>query len=392
MRYNAARRENIDPLEIADWTQKWLPLKDQQFGSLTVVALAVNKTAFGQSQVICQCVCGWFVDVPPFRLREGNTTSCGCAFKQGITERNKARATHNMSSSTEYKAWQAIKNRCLNPDDARYKWYGARGITICDRWKDSFENFLLDVGRRPSKQYSIDRIDNNKGYEPSNVRWASAKEQARNQTQTRLYIIEGTTKSLGEWCEQYKMPYDTVIQRIDKFDWPIYEALTEPPTGGAPRRTLEGKTDKEYMYGAWLSMIGRCHNPTYARYKDYGERGIQVCEKWRNSFDAFFEDVGLRPSILYTLDRIDVNGNYEPRNVRWATAKEQNRNRRSTKLYELNGESKTLAEWAELAEIPYSRVKQRVLTYKWDLSEALGTPIGGSGRMPKSDRVAWKLQ
>lgn len=100
-----------------------------------------------------------------------------------------------------------------------------------------------------------------------------------------------------------------------------------------------GKRTKEYI--AWINMQDRCYNPNYENYRNYGGRGIVVCQSWRNSFSRFLTDVGLAPSKKHTLDRINNNGNYEPNNVRWATVAEQNRNKQKTIVY--NGESATEA-------------------------------------------------
>lgn len=389
MKENPTRRQTLSFRETLPWPPKWEAINEAKFGQLTVVAFSSSKTSFGQSQVVCLCTCGWYVDVPPFRLRGGNTTSCGCVFKASLRQRNSDRATHKMIGTPEYRAWQAIKNRCLNSNDDRYKWYGARGITVCDHWIESFENFYVDVGPRPSRQYTIERRDNNRGYSPDNVYWATSIEQNRNLRTTKLYTLSGQAKPLGAWVDEYKVSHDLVYQRVEVFGWSLLDALTVPPSGGGSRRSDTSKTEQDYLYGAWLGMIGRCHKPSYQRYADYGGRGIVVNPRWQASFEEFQNDVGPRPSLQHSLDRRDNDGNYEPDNVRWATSKEQNRNRRSTKRYELYGEERTLSEWAELAGVAYERVKQRVVTYKWPLAEALGTPISGGGRMAKADRKVW---
>lgn len=145
-------------------------------------------------------------------------------------------------------------------------------------------------------------------------------------------------------------------------------------------------------YQAWQAIKGRCHSPTHAAYADYGGRGITMHEPWRESFELFTADllaeVGPRPSRAYSLDRIDNNGHYEPGNVRWATMREQNGNRRITRYYTFDGQQKSLADWARSAGVTYELVKSRVLTYKWPLAEALGTPPG-AGRCPVDQRRAW---
>lgn len=100
-------------------------------------------------------------------------------------------------------------------------------------------------------------------------------------------------------------------------------------------------------YAAWMGMIDRCENPKMVSYRDYGGRGISVCERWRHSFASFREDVGPRPSSRHSLDRVDCNGNYEPGNVRWATSSQQNRNRRNNRIVCIFGESMCVVAAAE---------------------------------------------
>src|SRR5688572_22665668 len=101
------------------------------------------------------------------------------------------RTTHGMRKSLTYAAWGAMKQRCTNKKLACYPKYGGRGITVCERWMHSFENFLADVGEKPAKGYSLERVDNNKGYEPGNVIWATIKQQARNKRGLRMVQFAG---------------------------------------------------------------------------------------------------------------------------------------------------------------------------------------------------------
>ena len=131
------------------------------------------------------------------------------------------------------------------------------------------------------------------------------------------------------------------------------------------------------LYGLWRSMRHRCHNAARADYPLYGGRGIEVCEKWRWDFRAFVSDVGERPSPKHTLDRLRGDGNYEPGNVRWATAKEQCRNRRGNRFIEWRGARRTVAECAELAGLPQDTVHHR-LDAGWSVDRALTTPLGAT--------------
>lgn len=114
---------------------------------------------------------------------------------------------HNGSFTKEYKCWSAIKGRCLNPDNEWYHIYGGRGIKICDRWigEHGFENFLADMGESPTPKHSLDRIDVNGNYEPSNCRWATWEEQANNKRNNIYIEHNGTTHTLCEWCKIFNV-------------------------------------------------------------------------------------------------------------------------------------------------------------------------------------------
>lgn len=127
------------------------------------------------------------------------------------------------------------------------------------------------------------------------------------------------------------------------------------------------------LYAIWARMIRRCENPREAHYACYGGRGIRVCERWRKNVAAFLEDMGPRPSPAHSLDRIDVNGHYEPGNCRWATMREQQRNRRSNRMLTFRGETRCIVEWAELAGISATMLSSR-LNRGWDPERALVEP------------------
>lgn len=145
----------------------------------------VLEAAEGTCRWLCLCSCGEEKIIQGSSLRNSTSRSCGCLLR----ELNQSRSTHGESSANEtaeYLAWNSMKQRCLNPSTRYYHRYGGRGITVCARWRHSYENFLADVGRRPSIQFSLDRYPNPDGnYEPGNVRWATAKEQASNRSRIR---------------------------------------------------------------------------------------------------------------------------------------------------------------------------------------------------------------
>ena len=141
-----------------------------RFGWLEVKELLPNRKA------LCLCDCGAEKVVFRYNLPRGNTTSCGCAWYEKVSQPKK----HGGCGSMEYRTWIMMKNRCLNPRARNFDYYGGRGVTISQEWIGSFEKFLADVGPRPTPSHSLDRIDNIKGYGPGNCVWATKKQQANN--------------------------------------------------------------------------------------------------------------------------------------------------------------------------------------------------------------------
>lgn len=151
--------------------------------------------------VLCQCDCGKVAEVSLSNIRTGHTRSCGCV---KTTWQKSGQTTHGLSHTSEHGIWQGMIARCDNPRDAAYKNYGGRGIKVCQRWADSFENFLHDMGPRPSKAHSLDRFpDNNGDYGPQNCRWATKKQQANNTRTNAYYDFDGQVKTQQEWAEYF---------------------------------------------------------------------------------------------------------------------------------------------------------------------------------------------
>jgi hypothetical protein len=132
-----------------------------------------------------------------------------------------------MKRAPEYDCWAKMIQRCTNPNATGYKYWGGRGIAVCDRWRRSYANFLADVGPRPTPQYSIDRINNDLNYQPGNVRWVMRTAQNRNRSITVLLTWNERTMTLEEWSKVTGFSYKTLQMRIRR-QWPLHRVLTEP--------------------------------------------------------------------------------------------------------------------------------------------------------------------
>lgn len=198
-----------------------IDLAGQRFGRL--VAIRWNAGDIAKAW-LCQCECGAEVVVRGAFLRSGKTKSCGC-YKR---ERMKAGLgrKHGMEGSRTYTSWAAMLGRCRNPNDPSYGHYGARGITVCERW-EHFSNFLTDMGERPSGT-TIDRIDSTGGYGPGNCRWATAKEQQNNISSNRRVCYEGSTYTLRQLSDLTGVSYELLRTRIGR-GWDVVRAVTTTP-------------------------------------------------------------------------------------------------------------------------------------------------------------------
>lgn len=207
-------------------------LKDitgQRFGRLVVIRRAEGCSKH-EARWVCICDCAAEATVIGSRLRNGQTVSCGCYAREQSSLRLQAlkpNITHGLANKIpEYGVWKTMKARCHNPNTEKFKEYGGRGIVVCDRWF-SFENFLSDMGRRPSPKHSIERIDVNGNYAPENCRWATAAEQRRNRRDgLRLIEFNGETLCLSDWASRIGISFATLVERIERH--PLEVALTAP--------------------------------------------------------------------------------------------------------------------------------------------------------------------
>jgi hypothetical protein len=191
----------------------------EKYGRLTATKLSTS----GRS--IFQCECGSSEkSIRSAHVLAGKILSCGCLLKE-VTSKNMTK--HGLSKTKEFRAWSHMKNRCLNQLDPVYKYYGARGISYCEKWND-FLSFYKDMGPSPSPKHSIDRIDTNGNYEPKNCKWSSPREQANNKRQNKILTHNGRSQTLSMWCSELNLPYHTVKARLNKHGWDVSRSLTTP--------------------------------------------------------------------------------------------------------------------------------------------------------------------
>lgn len=196
-------------------------LSGQKFGRL--IANKFLRIENHKAVWLCKCDCGNLTEVRGVELTKGHTKSCGCLRKDVCANINK---THNKTNTRLYHIWCDIKKRCYNSNYKSYKNYGLRGIAVCDEWLSDFMNFYdWAMSHGYDDTLTIDRIDVNGNYEPSNCRWATLKQQARNTRRNRYYTINGVTHCLSEWCEIYNINHKRVECRLNKLNWSIEEAL-----------------------------------------------------------------------------------------------------------------------------------------------------------------------
>lgn len=205
-------------------------LSGKKFGRLTAIE-DIGKTKRGRVWR-CICECGNETQSISTYLKIGHKKSCGCLHADSAKISGLKQRTHGYTTvdkkwtASEYGVWMSMKARCGNPKAASYKRYGARGIKVCERWM-KFENFIKDMGPRPTNKHSLDRIDTNKGYDPENCRWADQMQQAQTRTNVRKIHAFGETMTASMWERRTGISALTIRNRIDA-GWSPEDALTKP--------------------------------------------------------------------------------------------------------------------------------------------------------------------
>lgn len=208
----------------------------QIFGRWTVLAYAGSFN--GMASWWCRCECGATAKVCGLKLRQGRSQSCGCLRLELQTKHGAARRG---KESLTYRSYVKAKTRCRNPNNTAYEHYGGRGIEF--RF-NSFDEFLKELGPRPSVKHSVDRKDSDGHYEPGNVRWATQKTQMRNRRVNRKITANGVTRTLAEWAELNGIRFNVIIKRIDH-GWCNNCAVTVPPLARSELKTFKCEHQKQ---------------------------------------------------------------------------------------------------------------------------------------------------
>ena len=204
-----------------------IDLMGQKFTRLTVIKEA-GRDKDKRVIWLCKCDCGNYHKALGKYLRNGNTTSCGCRRLEILKGQTEATTTHHMTNTRIYRIWNKMKHRCNNENDTDYKNYGGRGISVCEEWNDFMPFYEWAMSHGYSDELTIDRIDNNGNYEPSNCRWANHKTQGNNTRRNHYVTYKGETKSTMEWSEEIGINYRTLLQRLNGYHWPVEKAFETP--------------------------------------------------------------------------------------------------------------------------------------------------------------------
>ncbi len=197
-------------------------LTGRRFNRLTVQGYAGRPGS--NALWYCLCDCGNKTKSVGCSLKSGATQSCGCL---GLENRVRQVRTHGKSRTPEYRIWKHMRERCENRNDKAYAGYGGRGIKVCEQWRESFEAFFADIGKRPSAKHSIDRKDNDGPYSPENCRWATDWEQRNNKRTSLRLTYRGETMTLAEWAVKLGLPRYFIDNRLRR-GLSVEEAFAPP--------------------------------------------------------------------------------------------------------------------------------------------------------------------
>ena len=204
-------------------------LTGQKFGRLVVMGMSNKRGDNNRVYWDCLCECGNIIKSLSFNLKNGGVRSCGCLRREKVGKINLVHGFGRRKSKfiSEYHIYKSMIFRCLNSNNSAFFNYGGRGIQVCQRWLNSFEDFLEDMGPRPGPEYSIDRIDNNGDYCPENCRWATKIEQANNTRVNVRKVFNNEEMTITQWGRKLNIRVKVLESRF-KMGWSIERAFTTP--------------------------------------------------------------------------------------------------------------------------------------------------------------------
>lgn len=293
---------------------KFVDLTDRQFDRLKVLEKDephYTSGGYKKTKWICRCDCGKIVSVVGASLLNGTTKSCGC-----LREENRKRNKGYHHRERLYVLWQGIRQRCNNPNNISYKWYGAKGIKVCEEWENdyiAFRKWAIESGydeTLPRGTQTIERLDVGKDYCPENCTWKTIKEQQRNKENTRLFEYNGETHTVGEWSEITGISQTVLHARIFSCGWDIKDAIERP---------LNKLHGKNYIYVNYfgeeksLLEISKETGISYNALKDKYRKGLSIeneVMKYKengNSFEKKYEFDGKKLTILEWSEELGVS-------------------------------------------------------------------------------------
>lgn len=211
---------------------KYKDLTEQKFGRLKVVK-ENGRTKYGNVLWLCKCECGNETSVTTSSLNSGGTKSCGCLWKERVSQSTTKRNTkhgflkYGETAPRLYNIWNKMRGRCMNELNKDYEYYGGRGISICDEWQEYINFYYWAMNNGYDDDLTIDRIDNDEDYSPENCRWATRKQQSNNKSDNHLINFDGETKTIAQWARSLGVKSSLIRSRIHR-GWSEKEALTTP--------------------------------------------------------------------------------------------------------------------------------------------------------------------